>query len=91
MPAASRLQEIFPEYRIVGVPAREVLLGGGNIHCITQQIPAGKAANSPSPLNPAPQKPGLAPGFFICQALLLQAPAHRHSLFALLSAATQSS
>ncbi|BEV71996.1 MULTISPECIES: agmatine deiminase [unclassified Paludibacterium] len=38
--AASQLQGIFPDYRIVGVPAREVLLGGGNIHCITQQIPA---------------------------------------------------
>ena len=40
--AASHLREIFPDYRIVGVPAREVLLGGGNIHCITQQIPAGR-------------------------------------------------
>ncbi|MBV8046760.1 MAG: agmatine deiminase [Paludibacterium sp.] len=39
--AAKRLQDIFPDYRIVGVPAREILLGGGNIHCITQQIPTG--------------------------------------------------
>ncbi|MBQ4796952.1 hypothetical protein F9U41_23325, partial [Pectobacterium versatile] len=30
----------FPNYLISGVPAREILLGGGNIHCITQQIPA---------------------------------------------------
>lgn len=34
------LQQMFPGYAIVGVPAREILLGGGNIHCITQQIPA---------------------------------------------------
>jgi agmatine deiminase len=39
--AASRLKRAFPGRRIVGVPARDILLGGGNIHCITQQIPAG--------------------------------------------------
>jgi len=33
-------QQMYPEYLITGVPAREILLGGGNIHCITQQIPA---------------------------------------------------
>ncbi|MEE4219183.1 MAG: agmatine deiminase [Xanthomonadales bacterium] len=34
------LQEAFPDYEIVGVDAHEILLGGGNIHCITQQVPA---------------------------------------------------
>jgi agmatine deiminase len=40
--AARQLQRIFPERRIIGVQSRELLLGGGNIHCITQQVP-GKA------------------------------------------------
>ncbi|HSN71317.1 MAG TPA: agmatine deiminase [Steroidobacteraceae bacterium] len=40
--AAQKLRRIFPERRVVGVPAREILLGGGNIHCITQQIPAAR-------------------------------------------------
>jgi agmatine deiminase len=38
--AGEALQRCFPEREIVGVPAREILLGGGNIHCITQQVPA---------------------------------------------------
>ena len=38
--AAQQLQKIFPERRVIGVQAREILLGGGNIHCITQQVPA---------------------------------------------------
>jgi agmatine deiminase len=38
--AAEVLADCFPGREIVGVPAREILLGGGNIHCITQQVPA---------------------------------------------------
>jgi len=37
--AAGRLKRAFPGRKVVGVPAREILLGGGNIHCITQQVP----------------------------------------------------
>jgi agmatine deiminase len=34
------LQRVFPEHEVVMVPGRELLLGGGNIHCLTQQQPA---------------------------------------------------
>ena len=33
------LAELCPERRIVPISARDILLGGGNIHCITQQVP----------------------------------------------------
>lgn len=33
------LQSCFPDYAIEQVHGLEILLGGGNIHCITQQIP----------------------------------------------------
>jgi len=41
--AAEILADCFPGRRIVGVPGREILLGGGNVHCITQQVPLGAA------------------------------------------------
>ena len=39
--AEAILQRLFPAHRVVMVPGRAILLGGGNIHCITQQIPKG--------------------------------------------------
>ncbi len=38
-PAQEALLSVFPGREITAVPAREILLGGGNIHCITQQQP----------------------------------------------------
>jgi len=43
-PAQKALQGLFPDRRIIAVPGREILLGGGNIHCITQQEPAARPA-----------------------------------------------
>ncbi len=37
--AMRKLKSLFPRREIVGVPGREILLGGGNVHCITQQVP----------------------------------------------------
>jgi agmatine deiminase len=40
--AQRKLKALFPGREIVGVPGREILLGGGNVHCITQQLPAAR-------------------------------------------------
>jgi agmatine deiminase len=37
--AAFIMKELCPEREIIQIPARDILVGGGNIHCITQQIP----------------------------------------------------
>jgi len=33
------LTEIFPTKKVVGVYDKDILLGGGNIHCMSQQQP----------------------------------------------------
>jgi agmatine deiminase len=37
--AMRTLKRLFPTREVIGIATREVLLGGGNIHCITQQVP----------------------------------------------------
>ena len=37
--AQAILQELFPTRKVVAIAARDILIGGGNIHCVTQQIP----------------------------------------------------
>jgi agmatine deiminase len=44
--AAAVLRRACPDRLIVGAPAREILLGGGGIHCITQQIPSYEIART---------------------------------------------
>lgn len=40
--AEETIKKAFPDREVVGVYSREIILGGGNIHCITQQQPLGK-------------------------------------------------
>ena len=39
--ALRRLGTLLPGREIVGVPGRVLALGGGGVHCITQQVPSG--------------------------------------------------
>ena len=40
--AIELLESLYPDRKIEPIYAREILLGGGNIHCITQQVPDKK-------------------------------------------------
>lgn len=44
--ALDQIRVLYPDREVIGVPAREILLGGGNIHCITQQQPKGISADN---------------------------------------------
>jgi agmatine deiminase len=38
--AVETLQQLFPNRRVIGMPSKEILIGGGNIHCQIQQFPS---------------------------------------------------
>ena len=40
--ARDTIQALFPGLRTITIPSREILLGGGGIHCITLQEPLGR-------------------------------------------------
>ena len=40
--AKAQLQKLYPEKEIIQFNTKEILLGGGNVHCITMQIPYNK-------------------------------------------------
>lgn len=44
--AKQLLSELFPDREVIQIYARDILIGGGNIHCITQQIPKGRKENA---------------------------------------------
>jgi agmatine deiminase len=46
--AQQSLAKLFPSRNIIAVPGREILLGGGNVHCITQQQPLAAPVLFPS-------------------------------------------
>jgi len=38
--AVATYERLLPGRRVLTVPGREILLGGGNVHCVTQQVPS---------------------------------------------------
>lgn len=40
--ALNTLARLFPDREVIGIPCRDLVLGLGTIHCMTQQLPAGR-------------------------------------------------
>jgi agmatine deiminase len=38
--ALRTLQRLFPDRRVVGIPCRDLVLGLGTLHCLSQQQPS---------------------------------------------------
>jgi agmatine deiminase len=47
--AVNNLARLFPDREVVGIPCRDLVLGLGTIHCMTQQQPAARWAPVPQP------------------------------------------
>jgi agmatine deiminase len=47
--AVATLSRLFPDRTVVPLDTRELLLGGGNIHCATQQVPAATRLDPAEP------------------------------------------
>jgi len=37
--ARATIEQVFPDRKVVQIPAMDIVFGGGGIHCITQQQP----------------------------------------------------
>ena len=44
--AVKALEAAMPDYNIIALPARNILSGGGAFHCMTQQIPVAREADT---------------------------------------------
>ena len=58
--AVETVQRLYPDRKVVTVPGREIVLGGGNVHCITQQQPLGRRPDGEPSADPFDTSPSRA-------------------------------